>query len=622
MTTGLVAFRRLRRGALLLAACSATVLAAQDRDDLEPATVSRPVVQQIGNVASAKLNQALTRLASNPQDLDALLDASDAALQLGDVEAAIGFLTRADQVSPGNGRIKAAIGTALVRNENPYDAIGFFDQAEAAGADLVPFASDRGLAFDLVGDSVSAQTYHKLAFDKAPSDEVRRRYALSLAVGGDRRMAEAILSPLIQAQDPAAWRTRTFVLAIAGADDEAVSIAEAMMPKDLAAGITPYLRYMPRLTHAQQVAAATFGKFPRAAEIGRDDPRAAQFAAAAPRRLPGADAGLIPAGEPLGGKDRRRRPGSADAPVQTAAAPPPPALRPAPKPKPAPVPTPTPTPAPAPAPVPAPVPPPAPKPAPAPVQLPPPAPAPAPVPPPPPASAPKQEPVPAPQQQAVAPGFSTIPGGPAPTPTMGPPVPAPGDGFDLARLGSGASPTEPAPVPAPAAPPPAPAVKPDFASAFGSLQLPPEETKPSVPAVDITRITPARPAPPPAPPPTVTRGGTRPDGPTAVSRGTDKKAKPATPAHPSRIWVQVLTGANRELLPSEWRRLVRAAPEAFRGKRPYVTPWRSNFRLLTGPFESEAAAQTFLNVLGRADVDGFIWTSAAGQAIDALPAGR
>ena len=682
MLTGSRVVRTLGRGALLLAACSSGVVAAQTAGAPGSGrSVSTPVVQPVGNLASARLNQALTRLAANPQDLDALLEASNAALALGDVEAAIGFLTRADQVAPGNARIKAAIGSALVRNENPYDAIAYFDQAEAAGADIVQFASDRGLAFDLVGDSVSAQTYHKLAVDKAPSDEAVRRYALSLAVAGDKRMAEGVLSPLIQKQDPAAWRTRTFVMAITGNEDEAVSIAQAMMPKDLADGISPYLRYMPRLTHSQQVAAATFGKFPRAAEIGRDDPRVAQFASLPPRRLPGADAGLIPAGEPLGGKDRRRRPGASDEPVSTAAAapasreskskkgkaapapapvtvaaatPPPPVLRPAPPPAPAPTPAPVTRPAAVPV---AAVPKAAPAPAPAPTaaapQVPP-APSPAPAP------APKLTlpPQPAPQPTQVA-ATAAVPAAPRSVPaTTG------AAGFDLGQLGAGSGPARSSPAPAPSSPvpaatqpqaaavatpvtspAPAPATAPipapaapkvDFASAFGTFTPPSDEAATSTPAVDITRITPARPAPPAPPPaartasspaPTVTRGGSaaRPDGPTAVSRGGDDKktkGKPAPPTHPSRIWVQVLTGGSRDLLPAEWRRLVREAPEAFRGKKCYVTPWRANFRLLTGPFESETAAQAFLNQLQRANISAFLWTSAAGQAVDALPAGR
>lgn len=657
MRTGLLAARGLRRGALLLAACSSAVLAAQDGGDLEPQSVSRPVVQPIGNTASARLNQALLRLADNPQDLDSLIVASDAALELGDVEAGVGFLTRADAVSPGNARVKAAIGAALVQNENPYDAIPYFDQAEAAGADLVSTAADRALAFDMVGDQVSAQVYYKLAMDKAPSDEIRRRYAISLAVSGDRRLAEAVLSPLIQRQDPAAWRARTFVLAITGADDEASAIAYQMMPKDLADGITPYLRYMPRLTPAQQVAAANFGKFPRAADIGRDDPRAAQFAAAPPRHLPMADAGLVPKGEPLGPKDAgkkgkakgkekvrvaaapssiptpgpsgfvRRRPGSVDEPpVQVAAAPPPPTLRPAAAPAPAPKPAPAPVAASVPAPATAPATAPLPRPVPASIA--------------PPTPAPRPAAAPAP-----GPGFSSVAvGSPAPAPTPAPGTIAAGPSFDLAQVGKSAPapavvlpPPAPTPVPVPVPAPvpaasPAPAAPPaGFGAVFGDFRPPAEEQSSSVGAVDITRITPAKPKPAPAPAPVVIRGsdarGERPDAPTAVSRGSDKTAKgkakaPPPPSHPSRIWVQVLTGANKDLLPAEWRKLVKEAPEAFRGKKAYVTPWRSNFRLLTGPFESEAAAQAFLNQIRRGGVEGFLWTSAAGQPVDVLAAGK
>ena len=149
---------------------------------------------------------------------------------------------------------------------------------------------------------------------------------MSLAIAGDRRGAEALLAPLIEKQDRAAWRTRTFAMAVTGGSDEAVAIAYASMPQDLAAGIAPYLRYMPRLTPAQQAAAANFGRFPRAADIGRDDPRVVQYAALNPRAPRQAEAGLIPSGAPLGpsaastekpSREKRRRPGR----IETAAAP-------------------------------------------------------------------------------------------------------------------------------------------------------------------------------------------------------------------------------------------------------------------------------------------------------------
>ncbi|KAJ8136023.1 hypothetical protein OY671_010764, partial [Metschnikowia pulcherrima] len=134
-------------------------------------------------------------------------------------------------------------------------------------------------------------------------------------------------------------------------------------PQQLAAGITPYSRYMPRSTPAQQAAAANLGRFPRAADIGRDEPRVVQYAALHPR-APRADAASIPTGEALGtqaadrpSREKRRRPGRAE-PVRVASASPAPTAS---------APTrpatgvgvsllPTPTPSPAPAPVPPPVP--------------------------------------------------------------------------------------------------------------------------------------------------------------------------------------------------------------------------------------------------------------------------
>ncbi|WP_169799461.1 SPOR domain-containing protein [Novosphingobium lentum] len=844
--------------------------APQEDDVDEPATASRPMVQSTSGSGSAELNAALGRLSRDPRNADALMAAGNAALRLGDNEAALGFFSRADEVSPGNGRVKAQIGSAMVQNDDPYDAIRYFDAAEKAGVDVASVAADRGLAYDLVGDPGTAQRWYQVALSRAPSDTVTRRYALSLAIAGDKRAADTVLSPLVQKQDRPAWRTRAFIMAITGNQDEAVSIAHATMPPDLATAISPYLRYMPRLTAAQQAAAANFGRFPRAADIGRDDPRAAQYAAASPRNGRGADAGLIPVGEPLGASSRdrgrddektsrakRRRPGSEDVPVVRSASaelppvdssqPPvrvasvtpyqpiipsrldlPPAAGPsrglpirgqsglAPVPRTAataaatasvqggvatfapsrttavPVSTLAQSPAAAvatqvgggkaqvvsskpggTAPVvhsaisgPA-------------------------------TSGPAQTPVTysappvtrvvaappvsagmtgpigtsaatvaptiatrAPVRLAVAspvpaPGFSSIgSSGQRPATTVPAPAvaasrtasvaPAPtsppasqGIGatgatstFDLARLASTPAPSPagssaalaPAPVAAapvaatpfastpvaaalvkptltqptasapamsaPAAsaspsvasssgatvtsglvpsPPPsatsavaanAPAsgaatgtvtsaalatpAAADFSSAFGDFKPPAEEQSARVAAVDITRIKPVRPKPPePKIAPDAVgdanggdaRGkdakgknakaarGDRPEGPTEVSRGAaGKGGKAALPSHPSRIWVQVSTGANREAMDGEWRRLARQAPEAFRGHHAFVTAWRQNFRLLTGPFESDAEAQDFLNLLTRAKLGGFMWTSPAGQAIDSLAA--
>jgi hypothetical protein len=93
----------------------------------------------------------------------------------------------------------------------------------------------------------------------------------------------------------AAQRARAFGLAIMGESDRATAIVEQVMPRDLATRLVPYLGYMPRLTKPQQAAAANLGLFPRAADIGREDPRLARFAVEER-----ADSRLAPTGPPLG----------------------------------------------------------------------------------------------------------------------------------------------------------------------------------------------------------------------------------------------------------------------------------------------------------------------------------
>lgn len=708
----------------------------------EPAaSTSYPVVQSTGPGPTRELNAALLRLARDPRDISALVDAGSAALNLGDTEASIGFFTRAEQVSPGNGPVRARIGSAMLGNSQPFEAIRWFDLADQAGADRAAMATDRGLAYDLIGDNAAAQRQYQLALSAGQNDEASRRYALSLVIAGDRRGAEMVVQPLLVRRDRGAWRVRTFIMAIAGQSDEAEGIARATMPADLASAISPYLRYMPRLTPAQQAAAANLGRFPRAAEIGRDDPQIVQYAALHPR-APRVDAGLIPAGAALGGKGRddrskRRRPGREEnrqvqvaaarpaVPVQIAAAvqplAPPPTLSPTPpavsvpwglqpgapvqpapraasapvvlsrldvapgtplpkaplpaaKASPTPLPTPGPNVAPTPVPTPAPIPVPAPAPKPVPIPAPALALAPIPIPMPPPVPASVSAPVPQPVTPAPTLALAVIP---APTPTPDPtPAPAPTS----------------APVPAPVA---APA---DFGSILDGFTPPEQEAAAQVAAVDLARIEALRQS---AAKVSGAKGkdrGTRPDGPTSVSRtsadepvlsagksttdkkladrkltpkekaalekaaldkacaesnpGKDKSGKakagksatakskggkdPVCPAevekdkkgkngkngkaqisHASRIWVQMLTGANRDLMGREWKRL-QADAGVLKGRRPYLTPWRSNYRLLTGPFDSEAEAQAFVGQLRKDGVSGFQWTSPAGQAVDSL----
>lgn len=260
-------------GATAIAVCAgAAPVAAQD-----DGPVSRAVVQPLPPPSVSDLGDALRRLARNARDVDALIDAGNASLDLNDIEAAIGFFGRAQELSPENARVKLGLAGAFVRSGRPIEALRLFGEAERAGVSTTTLASARGLAYDLVGDNAAAQAQYRQALATEQDDETVRRLAISQAIAGDRKGFEATLYPQLAREDYAGFRTRAFGLAILGEEEEAVAIAETVMPRDLSARIAPYLRYMRRLTKAQQAAAANLGAFPRAAQIGRDDPRIAQY---------------------------------------------------------------------------------------------------------------------------------------------------------------------------------------------------------------------------------------------------------------------------------------------------------------------------------------------------------
>lgn len=337
---------------LALAATSALLplaspAAAQD-------LVAREVVQPLPSPEVQRLNRALVALAKTPRDRDALIEAGQAALGVGDLEAAIGFFGRAAEVDPGHPRVALGLGSVYLRAGRAGEALVQFERALAGGIPEQEALTDKALTLDLVGDQAAAQeTYARaLALDPA-NDEARRRLAVSHAISGNRVRFEEALRPLLDKRDMAAQRARAFGLAIMGDSGRATAIVEQVMPRDLATRLVPYLGYMPRLTKPQQAAAANLGIFPRAADIGRDDPRLARFAAE--ERGEGR---LAPSGPPL---DARTAPPPTLAelvPPRAAPASVPPSVPvPAQQPAPAPVSAPPPVPAPALAPAPAPAPP-------------------------------------------------------------------------------------------------------------------------------------------------------------------------------------------------------------------------------------------------------------------------
>ena len=271
-----------------------------------PATAQREVVQSLTPPPAQSLRNALTRLSTNPTDLTALLAAGEAAYALDDVEAATGFFLRAREVAPNNERVASGLARTSLRQNRPVDALRLFAEAERLGASPGSLGADRGLAFDLAGDNASAQAAYRASLSAIEDPETRRRLAISLALSGDAAGFEAALLPLLQAGDRAAFRTRAFGLAALDRADEAVEIAEAMMPADMALRLAPYLQTMARLSRTQKAAAANLGIFPRSADIGRDAPPLLAGSSNPVRApAPSPDAALTPTGPVMGSRPIR-----------------------------------------------------------------------------------------------------------------------------------------------------------------------------------------------------------------------------------------------------------------------------------------------------------------------------
>ena len=283
-------------------------------DQKTPAVVPN-IVEPAGAV---ELRDAMRRISFNPSDADALADAGNAALLLGDANAALNFFTRANAIRPNNSRIVAGLATATVRTENPFEALRLFDDAVRLGADQRSIAADRALAFDLLGNFGRAQQDYQLARTVASSDDIIIRQAVSLSLAGQKEQADAMLLPLLQRNSPAAWRARAFMLAARGDLRESNKVAQGFMDAPSAQKMERFFRLMPNLTGAQQAAAIHLGHFPTSQAVGRDSEQVRRVAATVPQPAVGpAQNRLIPSGAPLGTKPTAARDAKSEAKPQS-----------------------------------------------------------------------------------------------------------------------------------------------------------------------------------------------------------------------------------------------------------------------------------------------------------------
>lgn len=626
--------------------------ALDDLDRQAPA-MSSSVAEPAG---AAELRAAMRRISFNPTDADALADAGNASLALGDANAALNFFTRANALRPNNSRIVSGLAIATVRTENPFEALRLFDDAIRLGANERSIAADRALAFDLLGNFGRAQQDYKIARTAAASDDVLVRQAISLSLAGQKEEADAMLVPLLQKNNATAWRARAFMLAARGDLRESTKVAQGFMDAASVQRMERFFRLMPTLTGAQQAAAIHLGHFPASLYVGRDSEKLRQVAASIPSvEIPSGQNRLIPAGDPLGPKstktasnsaaepkkerrqDRKAREraeikaavanipdaiklpktdtarlgtaaarakidevqGARIASVNTNALPAPESARPLVQ-----VATP--------------------------VRV-------------APAATPPITPVPVPPATSTGLAAASPPQSTTPVPlatSTGLAAATPSQpmtqNVNIAAASIAALPVTnsgpPAPQAAPvtvaapvdmkpqiavtttAAPAPATSVAVPASTAFdlgalvSSIEIPESEQVPSQIPVDLKKLKPA--APKVA---AVDTAKTAKIDPKAAAKAKVENANPA------RFWVQIATG-EASALGFDYRKWVKKNPELFKAQNPWTSPWGKTARLLVGPFADMKAAKKWEGDFKKAGGDGFMWKSEIGVPVNPLKA--
>jgi Flp pilus assembly protein TadD len=556
------------RGAAIFCALafpSGVFAQAVDESALEALDQAAPAAPISAEPAgAAKLRAAMRRISFNPSDADAMADAGDASLALGDANAALNFFTRANALRPGNSRILSGLATATVHTENPFEALRLFDQAVRLGASERSIALDRALAFDLLGNFGRAQQDYKLARTASTSDDLIIRQAVSLSLAGQKEAADAMLVPLLQRNSPAAWRARAFMLAARGDLRESTKVAQGFMDAGSALRMERYFRLMPSLTDAQKAAAIHLGHFPTSQAVGRDSEQVRRIASALPQTpVVSGDNRLIPSGTALGPKAAPTRDGKstpkpdrardqkAQQPVEGQAVV---------------------------------------------------------------ANVPESQKLPKTEtarplvSAALVKPASTLTPTPFPaqaqnTPVAAEPQPKPAV-ITPQPTQNAASATEAlaltqAPAVAVQAPEPVPAERVassrfDLGAIVEAIDIPESEQRPSQIPVDLKKLKPV----------------------VKVDPKLAAKAK-AEKDHPARFWVQIATG-NADALDFDYRKLSKTYAVLLKSRKAFTAEWGRTDRLLVGPFADQKAAKKWEGDYKKAGGDAFMWKSEMGEVVNPL----
>ena len=98
-----------------------------------------------------------------------------------------------------------------------------------------------------------------------------------------------------------------------------------------------------------------------------------------------------------------------------------------------------------------------------------------------------------------------------------------------------------------------------------------------------------------------------------------KKAEPKKEEHPKRYWVQLATGSNISALKYDFRRMKRKNEKLFGKMDGWTSPWGKTRRMVIGPFDDLSSAKKFDSAFRKNGGDSFAWVSAKGTKVNKLP---
>lgn len=239
------------------------------------------------------LVQAMTfydhALTVDPRNPAALAAAGENSLRRNDGQLAFDFYSKLAASDPKSATAQLGLGASLVMRQQPLQGLAALRRAAELGAPVAKVAAQRGLAYDLSGDSRSAQIAYAEALAFEPNNiETAQRMAVSLAISGSRA-ASLQLMQRFGANDTNSLelrRTLALIYAVTGDLATANEIAASILSAEDARVLAGFFAQLSGLSRHDKLMAAHFGRLPGSKTPPAPTPASAKRAAVQPAQTP------------------------------------------------------------------------------------------------------------------------------------------------------------------------------------------------------------------------------------------------------------------------------------------------------------------------------------------------